>query len=70
VLSVLRRKPGNLFPRVRKSRWHNFSLLKGKKINQVVALLNKFVSKSKFDFVRIHESGIFSVRLILMLGWK
>ena len=49
----------NLFKVVRNARWHNFNLLKGKKANEIVALLDEFVSKTKFDFVRIHESGDF-----------
>lgn len=49
----------NLFKAVRNARWHNFNMLKGKSQRHMVKLINAFVSKSKFDRVRIHESGDF-----------
>jgi hypothetical protein len=45
------------FPSVRRSRWHNFDLLKGKTRGEMIDLINASLPKAKY--VRIHVSGDF-----------
>lgn len=47
-----------LYPNVRKSRWHNFDLLKGKSKEDMAALINASIPK-KAEIIRIHVSGDF-----------
>jgi len=48
----------NLFPVVRKSRWHNFNLLRGKTEMQMADVIYKSLP-TKCKLVRIHASGDF-----------
>lgn len=47
-----------LFPNVRKSRWHNFNLLKGKNVAEMVELIQVSLPKSA-KMIRIHVGGDF-----------
>jgi hypothetical protein len=48
----------NLFPNIRKSRWHNFDLLRGKTKGQISEIIFNSIPKNK-RLVRIHSSGDF-----------
>jgi len=51
----------SLFQNTRDSRWNNFDLVKGKSINQIVALLDNEIARfsKKYAIIRIHGSGDF-----------
>jgi hypothetical protein len=49
----------NLFRVVRTSRWHNFELLRGKSIPEMVLLINNSLPRKGIKLVRIHASGDF-----------
>jgi len=49
----------NLFPNVRKSRWHNFELLRGKTTAEMASLISKSLPIKGVTLCRIHVSGDF-----------
>lgn len=49
----------NLFSSVRKSRWSNFDLLKGKTEKEMVALINLSLPHKGIKLCRVHASGDF-----------
>lgn len=49
----------NLFRNIRKSRWHNFDLLKGKTVEQMRDLIDRSIPRKGIKLVRIHASGDF-----------
>lgn len=48
----------NMYPVVREARWHNFNLLKGKTLHQMVNLISDSIPKDA-EKIRIHVSGDF-----------
>src|SRR5581483_1639377 len=48
-----------LFPNIRKSRWQNFEMLKGKSLVAMADLIDASLPMKNTKFVRIHASGDF-----------
>ena len=54
----------SIFPAVRAARWHNFNLLRGKTLPEMMSLISSSLPKG--NIFRIHVSGDFFSELVVL----